>query len=192
MIKRIIISSIIGILVYILIYSIKFPQYTFFGIDLGITTFPIKGGIDLPIVVIILIAVFCGPLTGFTVGFFGSLGADILFTNQLIVFGTINFSFGILGFIVGIPRYTQDQGFADGRKMAILLLYSFIGFLLMNFIYLVSLLVIANQSFVATLLYNFLPYFTIWVISLFLIAPVVVRITEIIIFQVMELWESRT
>lgn len=191
-IVRTIVGTLAGTLSYMLVYLIEFPQYSFFGIDLGLTIFPIKGGIDFPMVVIVIIAAFCGPLAGFIVGFFGSLGVDLLFSHQLIVFGSINVAFCILGFIVGIPHYSHNEGFVNGKKLAILMLFTFFGFLIMNIIYLVSLLVIANQSFVATLLYNFLPYFSIWVISLFLIAPVVVRIAEIVFDQGMKLWTSRT
>lgn len=181
----------IGIIAYFVFAPLELPRYTFLGLDLGITVIPITGGVDLGLVIIVLIAAFCGPLAGFLVGFFGSLGANILYTQQIVAFGSINFAFGMLGFIVGIPRYTQDEGFADGQKLAKLILLILAGYFLMILLYLLSLIVIAGQSFEGTLLYNFAPSFSITLISLFLFAPVLVRITEIIINEGMRILESR-
>ena len=174
-------GTLIGIIAYFIIALIDLPKYTFMGLDLGITVIPIKGGLDLGLVVIVLIAAFCGPLAGFFVGLIGSLGADILYTQQIIALGGTNLALGLLGFVVGIPHYTKDEGFAEGKKIAILILFTFTGYLLMTIFYLISLIVIAGQSFEGTLLYNFAPYFSITLFSLLLFAPVAVRISEIII-----------
>ena len=184
-------GSLIGILAYFVLSPVNLPEYNFSGLDLGITVIPIKGGIDIGLVVISIIAAFCGPLAGFFVGFIGSLGADILYTQQIIGFGSINFAFGMLGFIIGIPRYTKDDGFADGRKIAYLILFSVFGYLLMTVFYLLGLIVIAGHSFEGALLYNFAPYFSITLLSLFLFAPVIIRILEILMIEGFKIWESR-
>ncbi len=184
-------GTLIGIIAYFVFAPLELPNYTFMGLDLGITVIPITGGVDLGLVIIVLIAAFCGPLAGFFVGFFGSLGVSILYTQQIIALGFINFAFGMLGFIVGIPRYTQAEGFADGRKIAQLLLLILAGYFLMIILYLLGLIMIAGQSFEGTLLYNFAPSFSITLISLFLFAPVLVRISEIIINESIKILESR-
>ncbi len=184
-------GTLIGIIAYFILALIDLPKYTFMGLNLGITVIPIKGGIDLGLVVIVLVAAFCGPLAGFFVGLIGSLGADILYTQQIIALGGVNLALGMLGFIVGIPHYTKDEGFADGKKIALLILFTLAGYFLMTIFYLVSLIVIAGQSFEGTLLFNFAPYFSITLISLLLFAPVAVRISEIIVNEGMKILESR-
>ncbi len=180
-------GSIVGFISYLLLSQLNLPTYNFTGLDLGITVIPIDGGINLGLIIITLIAAFCGPIAGFVVGFFGTLGVDLLFYNQLIALGTLNLSFGLLGFIIGIPRYTDNEGFTDGKKLGKLMLFSLAGYLVMTILYLIGLIVIANQSFEGTLLYNFAPYFSITLISLFIFAPVFVRITDIVIKQGIEL-----
>ncbi|MHA2334165.1 MAG: hypothetical protein ACXAEU_19210 [Candidatus Hodarchaeales archaeon] len=182
-IKMTAIGSIIGILAFILLDLIVLPEYFLMGL--------LKVTVDMAIVVIPIVAAFCGPLAGFITGFFGSLGADLLYNQQVVALGSINFALGMLGFIIGIPKYTEDNGFADGRKLVKLILFTIAGFLIAVIIYLISLLVIANQSFLGTLLYNFLPFFSVSFISLVLIAPVAVRITEIVVNLVMEQIASR-
>ena len=180
-------GAIIGIISYLLFSQLKLPTYNFTGLDLGIIVIPINGGINLGLVIIALVAAFCGPLAGFVVGFFGTLGFDLLFYNQLIALGTLNLAFGLLGFIIGIPRYTDNEGFTDGKKLGKLMLFSLAGYLVMTILYLIGLIVIANQSFEGTLLYNFTPYFSITLISLFIFAPVFVRIADIVIKEGIEL-----
>ncbi|UCG02955.1 MAG: ECF transporter S component [Candidatus Heimdallarchaeota archaeon] len=184
-------GALIGILAYFVFSSVKLPEYTFTGLDLGITVIPVKGGIDLGLVVISISAAYCGPLAGFLVGFVGSLGADFLYTQQIVAFGSVNFAFGILGFIIGIPRYMKEDGFADGNKIALLILFSFIGYLSMTFLYLIGLMLIAGQSLEGTLLYNFAPNFSIILISLLLFAPVIARIGEILMIEGLKIWDSK-
>ncbi|UCE12690.1 MAG: hypothetical protein JSV04_10910 [Candidatus Heimdallarchaeota archaeon] len=184
-------GTLMGILTYFVTVSIKLPEYTFTGLDLGITVIPITGGINLGLVVITIVAALCGPLAGFLVAFFGSLGANILYTQQIVALGGVNFAFGMLGFIVGIPRYRKGDGFADGKTIAKLLLFTLLAYLLMTVLYLISLLMLASQSFEGTLLYNFAPSFTVTLFSLFLFAPVFVRISEVIITEGSKFWESK-
>ncbi|MHA2279056.1 MAG: ECF transporter S component [Candidatus Kariarchaeaceae archaeon] len=180
-------GSIVGFISYLLFSQLNLPTYTFTGLDLGITVIPIVGGINLGLVIIALVAAFCGPLAGFIVGFCGTLGVDFLFYNQLIALGSLNLAFGLLGFIVGIPRYNIEEGFTDGKKLGKLMLFTLAGYIVMTILYLISLIVIAKQSFQGTLLYNFAPYFSISLISLFIFAPVFVRIADIVIKQGIEL-----
>jgi uncharacterized membrane protein len=169
-------GSIIGVVVYFILGLIRFPSVTYFGLDLGLAVFPITGGVDLPLIWTAIVAVFCGPLAGFLTGYFGSLLIDFLIFEQIIAITSINLSIGLAGLIIGIPNYLRDEGFSDGRRLAKLVAYSFLGFIVMFLGLLIGYLVIAGQSFEGSLLYNILPYFTIWLLSLVVIGPVIIRI----------------
>ncbi|NHJ01851.1 MAG: hypothetical protein EAX86_06880 [Candidatus Heimdallarchaeota archaeon] len=183
---------ILGSIIYIFVSPVTLPSYTFFGLDLGITVIPITGGLYLGLVVIILVASFYGPLAGLLVGFIGHLGSEILFTQQIVAMGMVGLSFGMLGFIVGIPRYAKNEGFANGKNLGKMMLFTLIGYFLMTMLYLVSLMVVANQSFDGTLLYNFVPYFSITILSLFLFAPVFVRVYDILIAEAKKYWKAKS
>ncbi|MHA1972756.1 MAG: ECF transporter S component [Candidatus Hodarchaeales archaeon] len=176
-----VIGSIAGIFFFLIFSFINFPEVTFMGLDLGLAVFPIKGGIDLPLVIVMVVAAICGPLAGFLVGFIGSLLSDVVLYQQIIAMAIVNLAFGFLGLIIGIPRYTKDEGFLNGKNVGKLILFGFLGFLAMFVVYLIALIGVANQSFEGTLLFNVLPYFTIWLITLLVIGPVIVWIVSYII-----------
>ncbi|MHA1226587.1 MAG: ECF transporter S component [Candidatus Hodarchaeales archaeon] len=181
-----IVGSIVGIFLYLVMGFINFPEVTYMGLDLGLAVVPIKGGIDLPLVIIVVVAALCGPLAGFVVGFTGSLVSDIIFYQQIIALTIVNIAFGLLGLIIGIPKYKSGEGFSDGKTVGKLILFGFLGFLAMFVVYLIALIGVANQSFEGTLLFNVLPYFTIWLITLLLIGPVVVWIASYVLDFVFE------
>ncbi|MHA2225407.1 MAG: ECF transporter S component [Candidatus Hodarchaeales archaeon] len=183
MIKNTLGGSVIGFSLFFIFEVLKFPQFTFSGIDVGITVIPIIFGIDLTIIVIAITACFFGPLAGFLVGFLGSLTSDLFYTHQIVAMGGINFAFGMLGFIIGIPRYTKENGFANGKELAKLMLFSFLSFIVMSILLLGSLMIILQQSFIGTILYNFIPFLSIWLISLLIFTPVIAWIAEMMYNQ---------
>lgn len=150
------------------------------------------GGVYLGLVVIILVAAFYGPFAGFSVGFIGYLGSEILFSQQIVAFGMVGLSFGILGLIVGIPRYTKNEGFVNGQTLGKMMLFTLLGYLLMTMFYLTSLIVVASQSFNGTLLYNFAPYFSITLFSFFLFAPLFVRVFEVVLNEAKKYWNTKS
>jgi len=174
-----VLGSVIGTVVYlILAVIVVWPEFKVAGM--------LTVSADIPMVSMIVIAAFTGPLAGLVAGFAGSLCYDFLFTQQIIALGSINLAIGMIGFIAGIPRYAEGDGFTDGKKLAKLILFAFAGFLLSVVIFLVGLLFIAGQSVEGTLLYNFLPFFSVSLISLLLVSPVAVRVTDIVIKLVSE------
>jgi len=173
-------GSLIGTLLYIALKSVVLPKFLLGGM--------LTIQINLPIIIITAVAAFCGPLAGFTVGFFGSISTDLLFSGQIIAFGGINIVFGLIGFIVGIPTYSR---FTDGKNLAKFILLSLLAFMIAIILYLVVLIGIAAQSFEGTLLYNFLPFFSTSFISLILVAPSIVWIADHLIHYGKNLWKSR-
>jgi len=173
-------GSLIGTLLYIALNSVVLPKFLLGGM--------LTIQIDLPIIIITSIAAFCGPLAGFTVGFFGSLSSDLLFSGQIIAFGGINIVFGLIGLVVGIPTYSR---FTDGKNLAKFILLSLLAFMIAIILYLIVLIGIAAQSFEGTLLYNFLPFFSTSFISLILVAPSIVWIADHLIHYGKNLWKSR-
>jgi hypothetical protein len=171
-ILRTFLGALIGVTCHIALYLLKLPSYKLIGL--------LTVRIDLAILVIPIVAAFFGPLAGLLVGLFGTLGADGLFAQHIIALGLINLSYGLLGFIVGIPHYTEGEGFSKGRTLGKLILSMIGGYLVMALIYLGGLIVIAGQNVLPTLLYNFLPFFSASLITLFIVAPVAVRLTDIL------------
>lgn len=174
---------ILGFILYLIFSFFKLPKLILGGM--------LTIQIDLAIIIIPIVAAFTGPLGGLIVGFLGSLVSDIIISHQIIAMGGIYLALGIFGFIVGIPEYHLDN-FSDGRKLAKYVLFVLIGWFLLVILYLVSLLVIANQSFEGTLLYNFLPFFSVSMISVLFVSPALVRIIEIIIIQVKKYWLEKS
>jgi len=175
---RTIIGAIIGTISYIALSQVKMPSYKLMGL------FTIQ--INLAILVIPIAAAFLGPLAGFLVGFLGTLGADAFFVHQFIAFGVINLSYGILGFIAGIPHYLEGEGFSNGRILGKLIMFIAVGFLAMSLTYLVGLILVVGQNQLSALLYNFLPLFSVSLINLLVIAPVVARLVEIVLHSIYE------
>ena len=173
-------GSLIGILLYIALTVVNLPKFTLGGM--------LTIQVDLPILVISTVAAFCGPLAGFIVGFFGSISVDLLFPGQIIAFGGINVVYGLIGFIIGIPKYER---FIDGKNLAKFILLSLLAFMIALILYLVVLIGIAGQSFEGTLLYNFLPFFSTSFISLILVAPSIVWITDHLNHYGWNLWKKR-
>lgn len=165
---RVLLGVLIGTLGYIAFYPVDLPSY----MALGLITVQIKPAI----LVIPVIAAFFGPLAGLLAGLLGSMGADMLFTQQIVAFGLICISYGLLGFIVGIPRYRG--GLSPGRVLAKLMLFTMAGFLAMDLVYLGGLVLVVGENPLAALLYNFLPFFTPSLITLLVMTPVAVRILD--------------
>jgi uncharacterized membrane protein len=134
--------------------------------------------IDPAILGIPIAGAFFGPLAGLLAGLLGAFGADALFTHQIIAFGIINLSYGLLGLIAGIPHYAK--GFSSGRTLGKLTLFTMGGFLIMALVYLGGLIEVAGQNMLPTLLYNFLPFVSVSLITLFLLTPVAVRLIDIL------------
>ena len=174
---------ILGFILYLIFNFFELPKIIIGGL--------ITIQIDLAIIVIPVVAALIGPLGGLVVGFFGSIVSDLLITHQIIALGGVNIALGIFGFIVGLPEYKLNN-FSDGRKLAKYILFVFIGWICLIILYLGSLLMIANQSFEGTLLYNFLPFFFVSLISLLIISPVCVRIAEILILQIKKYWLEKS
>jgi hypothetical protein len=171
-IMRTLIGTLVGIVGYVTFYLANLPEYKLMGI--------LTVQINLALLVIPLAAAFLGPLAGFFVGLFGTLGADALFTQQIIALGTIDLSYGLLGFSIGIPNYTRGEGFSKGKTLRKLILSSMAGFSVMILLYLVGLIVIAGQNILPTILYNFLPFFSVSLITLVIVAPVAVRLVDVV------------
>jgi uncharacterized membrane protein len=167
-ILRTVLGGLFGALFYVALYQLDLPSFRLMGV--------ITVQLDPAILAIPVIAAFLGPLAGLIAGLAGSTMADALFTQQVIALGLINVSFGLLGFIAGIPHDTQ--GFSSGRALAKVVLFTMAGFIVMALVYLGALLFISHQNMLPTLLYNFLPFFTVSLITLFLVTPVAVRIID--------------
>jgi hypothetical protein len=167
---RSLIGTILGAVFYIALYRLDLPSFRVMEL--------VTVQIDPAILAIPVAAAFFGPLAGLLAGLIGSLGADALFTQQVIAFGLINLSYAILGFVAGIPRY--PKGFSTWRSLAKVVLFTMAGFALMALIYLGALIMVAHQNMLVTLLYNFLPFFTVSLITLLLLTPVTVRVLEIL------------
>jgi hypothetical protein len=166
------IGTLAGILSYIILYVITLPSYKLMGM--------LTVQISLALLAIPVAAAFFGPLSGFLVGLLGTLGADALFTQQIIALGVIDLSFGLLGFITGIPHYTEGEGFSKGRRLGKLILFMMAGFVVMTIVYLGGLLVVAGQNLLSVILYNFLPFFSVSLVTLLVVAPVAVRLADIL------------
>ncbi|MHA2250775.1 MAG: hypothetical protein ACXAD7_10445 [Candidatus Kariarchaeaceae archaeon] len=162
-----------GTLLLVLLDAFSLPEYR-----MGLFTIQI----DLAILVIPLSAIFGGPLAGLFVGFFGTMISDTLYFDQIIAYGGINIAFGIFGFIVGIPNYFRENGFANSKNIRKLLLYTLLGFIALIMLYLFSLIIIAKQSLEGTLLYNFIPFFSVSLISLMLYTPILARLFEFLYY----------
>ncbi|WXG44310.1 MAG: hypothetical protein WED04_09800 [Promethearchaeati archaeon SRVP18_Atabeyarchaeia-1] len=167
-ILKTLLGSLAGIVSYIVLYFVRSPSYKLMGM--------LTVQIDFALLAIPVAAAFFGPLSGLLVGFLGTLGADALFTQQIIALGVINLSYGLLGLITGIPHYTEGEGFSRGRRLGKLLVFTMAGLIAMVILYLGGLLVIAGQNLLPTLLYNFLPFLSVSLITLLIVGPVAVRI----------------
>jgi uncharacterized membrane protein len=165
---RTVLGGLLGAIFYITLNVVDLPGYRLMGV--------VTIQIDPAILAIPVAAAFFGPLAGLLAGLLGSAGADALFTQQVVALGLINVSFGLLGFIAGIPRYAK--GFSSGRALAKVVLFTMAGFVVMALVYLGALILVAGQNMLPTLLYNFLPFFTVSLIMLFLVTPVAVRIID--------------
>lgn len=165
---RSLLGGFLGAVFYIALYAVELPSYKVMDM--------ITVQMDPAILAIPVAAAFFGPLAGLLAGLLGSTGADALFTQQVVALGLINVSYGLLGFIAGIPRY--PKGFASGRSLAKVLLFTLAGFAVMALVYLGALILVAGQNMLPTLLYNFLPFFTVSLITLFVATPVAVRILD--------------
>jgi uncharacterized membrane protein len=159
----------LGIIGYIILYLIELPSFKIMGL--------LTIQINLALLVIPIVAVFYGPLAGFLVGFLGTLSTDALFVQQVIAFGIINLAYALLGFIIGIPHYLEDDGFSKWRRIAKLFLFTLAGFVVMSILYVTSLLLIVGQNVLTVLLYNFLPFFSVSLITLLIVSPAVVVAT---------------
>jgi uncharacterized membrane protein len=168
--KRTLVGIIIGVAAYLLLYQLVLPSYKLMSL--------ITVQFNLAILAIPVVAAFCGPLAGFLVGVLGSAGADALLTQQFIALGLVNISYGLLGFIAGLPSY--DRGFSSGRTLGKLVMFTIAGLFLMAVVYLTALIVVAGQNFLPSLLYNFLPFISVSFITLFLMTPISVRIIDIL------------
>jgi uncharacterized membrane protein len=167
---RTVLGGILGALFFIALYAVDLPSYKLMGV--------VTVQIDPAIIAIPVAAAFFGPLAGLLAGLLGSVGADALFTQQIVAMGLINLSYGLLGFIAGIPHY--PKGLSTGRALAKFALFTMAGFSVMALVYLGALILVAGQNMLPTLLYNFLPFFTVSLISLAIVAPVAVRILDAI------------
>jgi uncharacterized membrane protein len=166
-IQRAILGIIIGVIGYMILYQLTLPSYKLLSM--------ITVQLNLAILVIPVVGVFFGPLAGLLVGIIGATGADALFTQQIIAFGLINLSYGLLGFVAGIPNY---KSFSSGRTLGRVILFTIGGLLVMAAVYLGALIVVAGQNMLVALLYNFLPFISVSFITLFLMIPVAVRIID--------------
>jgi uncharacterized membrane protein len=171
-ILKTLLGTLAGIAGYILLYLVRLPSYRLMDM--------LTVQIDLALLAIPVAAAFFGPLAGLLVGLLGALGADALFTQQIIALGLIDLSYGLLGLMTGIPHYTEDEGFSKGRRLGKLILFTMAGLLVMVVVYLGGLLVVAGQNLLSTILYNFLPFFSVPLITLVIVAPVVVRLAGIL------------
>ena len=172
--KNILIGTCFGIIFYVLLDFLTLPYYLINGL--------IRIQVDLALIVVPVVAVFCGPIAGFLAGFIGSLLSDALYNHQIVAFGLVNLSAGLVGFFVGIPTYDVKQGlFGHWKTLAKFLLFTVIGVIVASIFLLLVLVTVANQSIVMTLLYNFLPFLTVSAISLLFIAPIAVEVAELIL-----------
>jgi uncharacterized membrane protein len=167
---RTLVGTIVGVAIYVILNLVSLPEYKLMGI--------VTVGISLSLLVIPLAAAFLGPLAGFLVGLLGTLGVDVLLTQQIVAFGTVNLAYGLLGLIIGVPCYTQRKGFSKSRTLGKLILASLSGFLVMILVYLVGLIVIAGQNILPTMLFNFLPFSSVSLITLVIVAPVAVSLVD--------------
>jgi hypothetical protein len=167
---KFLLGTMLGIIGYIVLYLVDLPAFKVMGL--------LTIQINLALLVIPVIAVFYGPLAGFLVGLLGTLSTDALFVQQVIAFGVINLSYALLGFIIGIPHYAQGGGFSRWRRLVKLFLFTLAGFVVMSLLYFASLLLIVGQNVLSALLYNFLPFFSVSLITLLIVSPVVVVILD--------------
>lgn len=167
---RTLLGAILGAAFYIALCRLDLPAFRVMGV--------ITVQIDPAILAIPVAAAFFGPLAGLLAGLAGSLGADALFTQQIIAYGVINLSYALLGFVSGIPRYRN--GFSSWRALAKLVVFTMAGFGAMAVVYLGALLYLANQNMLVTMLYNFLPFLTPSLITLLVLTPVAVRAIEVL------------
>lgn len=167
-ILRVILGIFIGVVGYIVLYQVTLPSYKLLSM--------ITVQFNLAILIIPVIAAFFGPLAGFLIGLLGTTGADTLFTQQIVAFGLINISYGLLGFVAGIPHY--DKGFSSGRTLGKVILFTIGGLLVMAVVHLGALILVAGQNLLPTLLYNFLPFFSVSFITLLLMTPIAVRLID--------------
>jgi len=170
---RTLVGAIAGVVGYVVLNIVSLPEYKLMGF--------VTVRIDLALLVIPLTAAFLGPLAGFLVGLFGTLGADVLLAQQIVAFGAVDLAYGLLGLIIGIPRYTQRDGFSRTRTLGKLILVSLAGFVVMIIVYLFGLIVIAGQNIMSTMLFNFLPFFSVPLITVVIVAPVAVRLADIVV-----------
>nr|MDO8097694.1 hypothetical protein [Candidatus Njordarchaeota archaeon] len=171
-IKKTLLGTVTGILSYLILYLIVLPSFKVMGL--------LTVQINLALLAIPVAAGFFGPLAGLLVGLFGTLGTDILFNQQIIALGVIDLSYGLLGFIAGIPRYTQGEGFSNGRTLGKFLLFTMAGFAVMVMVYLAGLILVAGQNILSALLYSFLPFFSVSLLTLLIVSPVAVRLVDIV------------
>lgn len=171
-ILRTILGTLAGIASYLLLYLVVLPSYKLMGM--------LTVQISLALLAIPVAAAFFGPLVGFMVGLLGTLGVDAFFTQQIIALGVIDLSYGLLGFVSGIPHYNEGEGFSKGRRLGKLILFTMAGFALMVIVYLFGLLVVAGQNLLSTILYNFLPFFSVSLITLLFVTPVAVRLADLV------------
>lgn len=169
---RTLLGVLIGVVSYIVLYLVKLPSYKFMSL--------ITVQIDIAILIIPITATFFGPLVGLLVGMFGTLGADILFTQHIIALGIINLSYGLLGFIAGIPHYTKVKGFPKGKTLGKIILFTMTGLLVMALVYLGALILVVGQNFLAAFLYNFLPFFSVSLITLLTATPIAIWLADIL------------
>jgi hypothetical protein len=167
---KFLLGTMLGIIGYIVLYLVDLPSFKVMGL--------LTIQINLALLVIPIVAVFYGPLAGFLVGLLGTLSTDALFIQQVIAFGAINLSYALLGFIIGIPHYAQGGGFSRWRRLIKLFLFTLAGFVVMSLLYVASLLLIVGQNILSALLYNFLPFFSVSLITLLIVSPAVVVLAD--------------
>jgi hypothetical protein len=171
-IKRTVFGIVAGILSYLILYLIVLPSFKVMGL--------LTVQVNLSLLAIPVAAGFFGPLAGLIVGLFGTLGADILFTQQIIALGLIDLSYGLLGLITGIPRYTEGEGFSRGRTLGKFILFTMAGFVVMVMVYLAGLILVAGQNVLSAILYNFLPFFSVSLLTLLVVSPAAVRLVDMV------------
>ena len=165
--------TVISIIIYTILDQFNTPE-------LRVTSLiPLQ--IKPAMILIPIIAVFLGPLFGFSVGFFGSLASDIVNAHVIIAFGLTYVAIGLIGLLTGLPNYKKWENVSTDAPMLRLIIFSTIGVIVSIIVYLFALIFVAKQNTTITILYNLIPYIGQLLPTILIVSPVAVAIIDVLV-----------
>ena len=158
-----IVYAIIGAIIYVGIAAIPLP-YTMVSL--------FQFGLLPSIAVIGVVGAHRGPMAGFLSGYLGVILYDLIFTGLIVTMTLPAVAYGVLGLVIGLPRYQFD----NGRSLGKLSLLSVVGFVFTTLLVVVIGITVESYSTLVAIGFVMLPMLTVGLPSALLLTPVFARI----------------